>query len=439
MSELNEKPERYPSWKQEVNKRVAAHLHRKTPRANEATATKESHAAPVGRAAQAAARVAARYANAPSYNEMLAEEARAAVRAAQAASRAAQEAHAAAQSILDGLEAASEEASWELETAREGVHANGGMAEGAPSQQASPEHLPFDESLLFSSNGAEEVSARPEDLPPVVGSPRESRPTIYEARTDDRQLPSAAMLAAQGGREIFAGEAAQPIYANLIQFPREMVATRKLRPRRIEGPLAGTERGSQLSIFEVDPGAISNQPTQPAADETAAPTWMRPEWPVFELERQLPQDLQEEPARQARRTLRVDLAPLSRRLLAIVVDASLVSAAFAFVAMKAAAHANRLHNPRAALVVGVLTLMAIGAGYLTLFFTLIKLTPGMWYAGIALSTLEGDCPTRAQRYRRLMALPLSVLPLGLGLAWALFDDCNLTWHDRLSGTFLRKR
>jgi hypothetical protein len=38
-----------------------------------------------------------------------------------------------------------------------------------------------------------------------------------------------------------------------------------------------------------------------------------------------------------------------------------------------------------------------------------------------------------------MALPLSVLPLGMGLAWALFDEWSLTWHDRLSGTYLRRR
>src|ERR1700744_2963805 len=63
---------------------------------------------PASRAAQAAARVAARYANAPSYNEMLAGEARAAMAAAEAASRAARAAQAAAQSVLDSLEAASQ-------------------------------------------------------------------------------------------------------------------------------------------------------------------------------------------------------------------------------------------------------------------------------------------------------------------------------------------
>jgi uncharacterized RDD family membrane protein YckC len=36
------------------------------------------------------------------------------------------------------------------------------------------------------------------------------------------------------------------------------------------------------------------------------------------------------------------------------------------------------------------------------------------------------------------ALLLSLLPLGLGVAWALFDDDRLSWHDRLSKTYLRR-
>jgi len=319
------------------------------------------------------------------------------------------------------------------------MQAQMGGTKGLASRHASPESFSFDGSHSRNSGNAPHL---PERLPanaPERESFWESRPSIFEAHADERQRPSAATPAAQGGRDDFAGEAAQPIHANLIQFPREMIATRRVRPRREEGPLAGAEPGSQLSIFEVDPGAISIQPAAAVRDEPAAPTWMRPEWPVFELEEQPRGDLIEESAPEARRMLPVALAPLSRRLLAIVVDVSLVSAAFAAVAMSAATYANRLHNPRAAAVIGLLVLLAIGASYLTLFFTLAKSTPGMWYAGIALSTLEGDGPTRAQRYRRLMALPLSLLPLGLGLAWALFDECNLTWHDRLSGTYLRRR
>ena len=57
-------------------------------------------------------------------------------------------------------------------------------------------------------------------------------------------------------------EPAQPIHANLIEFPREIVATRKVRPRLAEGAYAAP--GGQLSIFEVDPGSISVEPAAAA-------------------------------------------------------------------------------------------------------------------------------------------------------------------------------
>jgi hypothetical protein len=33
---------------------------------------------------------------------------------------------------------------------------------------------------------------------------------------------------------------------------------------------------------------------------------------------------------------------------------------------------------------------------------------------------------------------LSVLPVGVGIGWSLFDEDRLTWHDRLSRTYLRQ-
>lgn len=84
-------------------------------------------------------------------------------------------------------------------------------------------------------------------------------------------------------------------------------------------------------------------------------------------------------------------------------------------------------------------MLAIGAAYQALFMVLARATPGMRFAGIALSTFEGQHPGLAQRWMRLAALLLSVLPLGLGLVWALLDDDHLMGHDRLSKTYMRKR
>jgi hypothetical protein len=62
----------------------------------------------------------------------------------------------------------------------------------------------------------------------------------------------------------------------------------------------------------------------------------------------------------------------------------------------------------------------------------------MKYARISLCTFDDEKPTRAQMRSRLGALLLSVAPIGLGVAWAIFDEDHLSWHDRLSRTYLRR-
>ena len=80
-------------------------------------------------------------------------------------------------------------------------------------------------------------ASRARTHPSQIGSPS-SKPApqtgVSQLRPCPAGLPAMPTM-------IFAVEPAQPIYANLIQFPREMVATRKVRPRLAEGPLARAE------------------------------------------------------------------------------------------------------------------------------------------------------------------------------------------------------
>ncbi len=104
MSTLASSPTPLPSWKQEVNRRLAEHKNRKGIAVVEQDDPDDGHVSANSRAAAAAARVAARYAKAPSFSEMQAAEARGALRAAEAATRAALEAQAAAQAALDRIQ-----------------------------------------------------------------------------------------------------------------------------------------------------------------------------------------------------------------------------------------------------------------------------------------------------------------------------------------------
>jgi uncharacterized RDD family membrane protein YckC len=62
-------------------------------------------------------------------------------------------------------------------------------------------------------------------------------------------------------------------------------------------------------------------------------------------------------------------------------------------------------------------------------------SPGMRFAGLHLVDFDGRTPTRERRLVRQLVSLLSLLSAGLGLIWALVDEENLTWHDRISETF----
>ena len=422
-----------------MNRRVAAHMKGKPASAQPAAAEQAAH--PLGsRAAKAADRVARRFAQAPSYNELLATEARAAVEAAEAASIAAQQAHAKAQMVLAGIEAASE-----AETHPD-LFREPSVAEVVPFAPVMRE-APAREATVYETESQNETAADhfairwEPDFPTRNADPEDTHAShgenLFNAASEgwhgtEFEQPQAP--------EIAVVEPAQPIFGNVIEFPRQIVATRKVRPRLAEGPLSSYPGSAQLSIFEVDPGAVSVQPeVQSPVTAQQVADWTIPEWSSIRLapEPEPEYELLEEPAPRPAPAPEIELAGLSRRILASVVDATLVAGACLAAAALAANNASALPGLRSIEIGSLVALLLAGAAYKVLFFTLARATPGMRYARLALCTFDGGVPTRAQRYARLAALLLSILPVGLGFVWAIFDDQNLTWHDRITRTYLR--
>jgi uncharacterized RDD family membrane protein YckC len=436
-----------PSWKQEVNRRIAAHKTQKNMTTAPAPAQTVVPGTAASRAAQAAARVAARYAKVPSFSEMLAEEARGAVRAAEAASRAALEAQAAAESVLAGLEAASaDEGRW-AESNFNSVPDHGiELAWRAPVETVAPEPAVVPE--LESGTDWESLDRQPvgirwdADLPVRPTEPVETRatrgPVAYESSAEDTWTPDEYSPEAAVGEDFHVVEPAPPSHANLIEFPRELVATRKVRPRRAEGHYAIGAPSGQLSIFEVDPGSISTEPEAPADFNGAvAPEWQGPVWSGIELDAEPVTERVAESAAAVETPL-LEVAPFGLRSMAALVDGALILGTFLAVAAMVAGRLKSMPPMKEAELISVLALMAITVLYHALFFTLAEGTPGMKYAGVSLCTFDDELPTRAQKRSRLAALLLSLLPVGLGVAWAIFDEEHLSWHDRLSRTYLRR-
>jgi uncharacterized RDD family membrane protein YckC len=438
-----------------VNRRLAAHRSRKGSLHGQETSAQP---ATNSRAAEAAARVAARYAKAPSYSQMHVEEARVAVRAAEIATKVALEAQAAAENALAELHAASQEKPTRGPAVVQSI--------GTPLCKPEPEGAR--EKAIEPLSGKEESGQAHIDVPsldqPEPVAVRDAPvPQVFEIRWDP-DLPvrpielkpppphvaeEFALSAEDWWRPAEAVEdlrnkpiefvEGEPAHANLIQFPRELIATRKMRPRLAEGmqgPL--TEAEAQLSIFEVDPASISTQVETPVREERPrAPISNLPEWSGMKLDAQpLGESGFAGDTHPASRSLPV--APFGARIMAGVVDCSLILASFVSLGFLAAHYVGHLPTGKPAEILGFLALVLIGLVYYAFFFSLRVSTPGMKYAGIGLCTFDDQVPTRSQLRRRLGAMVLSMIPMGLGIAWSIFDEDHMSWHDRYSQTYLRR-
>jgi len=481
------------SWKQEVNRRVAEHKNRKGPVRVEPNHLEVAARPASSKAAEVLARVNARYAKAPSYNTALTEEARAVVRKAEAATLAAAEVQAAAEDMLAGLEAADNvDASVEpelIETRQAAPNVISATPQSAGEQPASyavrwnqelPEHSP--EPFAWAESRNQQAALVPQDWQGTA-----ERESVLD--TPDIEV-------VDGG---------QPIPGNLIEFPRELVATRKVRTRPVEPE-------AQLSIFEVDPASMTPLVDEPvparleplcqmaAYEETVCEQDSRQEYaepvetqtayvtegyaePVFDQpvyqepvyreeayagqeyaqaayeapypDALMPRRSREDEAapvaakarpvrsasrakHQTARTPELDLAPASTRMLAGLVNISLIMVGLALAGLTAVRGEAALPSVRGLGMQAGVGIVLIGFLYTALFYLLSDSTPGMRYAHLRLVGMDGRRSTRSQRFVRLGCLLLSALPMGLGFVWMIFDSENLCWHDRLSGTYLRR-
>jgi uncharacterized RDD family membrane protein YckC len=394
---------------------------------------------------------------------MQAEEARVAVRHAEIATKVALEAQAAAESALAGLHAAAQPS--------RGPAVVQPIASAAPlasapesGQSRAQSGAQFAASAALEQRENESAAVRSEagpaagvhsdagwerqafgirfdpDLPvrPVERKPAPTRRAQeeFELATEDWWSPAEITdNLRQNPIEVVEGG---PVQANLIQFPRELVATRKIRPRLAEGysgPVTDAE--AQLSIFEVNQASVSTGVAASPAAQDAAANWNRTEWSGMRLDTR-PAELAPSghPADQPAASFPV--APMGLRLMAAVVDCALILASFVVTGFLVAHQFQQPPAAKTAELMGGGLLILIGLAYYALFFAFPVSTPGMKYAGIGLCTFDEKSPTRAQLRRRLGAMALSLLPVGLGVAWSIFDEDHMSWHDRFSQTYLRK-
>ncbi len=127
---------------------------------------------------------------------------------------------------------------------------------------------------------------------------------------------------------------------------------------------------------------------------------------------------------------------LLRRIAAIFYDTLLVAAlmfvtSVPFIALRGGEPVEASDNLLYRIVLGCVVF-----AFFTGFWSRSGRTLGMQSWGLQLETEDGKIPSARTATLRFFAAMVSLLPLGLGFLWQLWDPKRLTWHDRISKTRL---
>lgn len=123
------------------------------------------------------------------------------------------------------------------------------------------------------------------------------------------------------------------------------------------------------------------------------------------------------------------LAHPLRRAYAFLIDAGLI---LAVVYMVAPLAGGRLFSPTSAIID-----VFVFFGYFVFTTGIFGRTLGKWVAGIKVVDADGNSPGVAIAIPREMAGKfVSVVAVGIGLIWIVFDARRQGWHDKIAGTYV---
>jgi uncharacterized RDD family membrane protein YckC len=124
-----------------------------------------------------------------------------------------------------------------------------------------------------------------------------------------------------------------------------------------------------------------------------------------------------------------------RRVAGLIDAACLIFACGGFLALFGSL-GGQLTLSKLSAAVCVTALAVVYLQYFALFTIFGGTTPGMMFRGLQVVSFSGDIPTPRQMLLRSAGYMISATPCFMGFLWALWDEDELTWHDRFSKTYL---
>lgn len=128
------------------------------------------------------------------------------------------------------------------------------------------------------------------------------------------------------------------------------------------------------------------------------------------------------------------VAPLVERRRAGALDVAFLLCAYAAFLTLFRGFGGHFTFTRIDALVHLATLGLLYAQYVALFTYFARATPGMTLRGLRLVSLDGLEPSSRQLLWRSFGYLVSAGTMMLGFVWALWDEDQLSWHDRISQT-----
>jgi len=130
----------------------------------------------------------------------------------------------------------------------------------------------------------------------------------------------------------------------------------------------------------------------------------------------------------------LSVAPLTERRNAGILDCGFIFCAYAVFLLLFRGLGGRFSFSRVDVLVEIGTLALLFGQYITLFTFFGGATPGMMLRGIRVVGLDGLEASPRQLLWRSFGYCVSAGTMMLGFLWALWDEDQLSWHDRISQT-----
>lgn len=130
------------------------------------------------------------------------------------------------------------------------------------------------------------------------------------------------------------------------------------------------------------------------------------------------------------------VAPISERRFAALLDIFFLSFAYGGFLALFGSLGGQFTLSKLSAAVYVATFAIVYLQYFALFTIFGGTTPGMMFRGLQVTSFSGETPTPRQMLMRALGYLISAGTLFMGFLWSCWDEDTLTWHDRLSRTYL---